>query len=346
MTAALLEAHGVRTGHVPVAAPDLVRRADPDRRRRPRRRRLRRGRPARRGGGRQGRPHARGGRPRHAVRAAGRHRVRGVRAPGRRGRRRRGRPRRPPRRHQRARRAGRGAHQRRPRAHALARPDGARHRAREARRRAARRRTLVTGPLDARGARAGRPDGRRPSCRPRRSRPARAGYQRGNFAVAVAAARALHGELDPARVAEVAARVTGPGADAGGGRGAADHLRRRPQPVGHAGARRRARRGRVRRRGVDPRRQGRRGHAAGAAREDGGRRVHALPHPRALSPATLASLAEQLGGPPSEIVPDPHAAVARAQELAGPDGAVLATGSIYLVADLLGEPGRRRASAL
>jgi dihydrofolate synthase/folylpolyglutamate synthase len=69
-------------------------------------------------------------------------------------------------------------------------------------------------------------------------------------------------------------------------------------------------------------------------------------NPRALSPATLASLAEQLDGPPSEIVPDPHAAVARAQELAGPDGTVLATGSIYLVADLLGEPGRRRASAL
>ena len=46
MTAALLEAHGVRTGHVPVAAPDLVRRADPDRRRRSRRRRLRRGRAA------------------------------------------------------------------------------------------------------------------------------------------------------------------------------------------------------------------------------------------------------------------------------------------------------------
>jgi dihydrofolate synthase / folylpolyglutamate synthase len=69
-------------------------------------------------------------------------------------------------------------------------------------------------------------------------------------------------------------------------------------------------------------------------------------NPRALPPATLASLAAQLGGPPSEIVPDPHAAVARAQELAGPDGAVLATGSIYLVADLLAEPGRRRASAL
>ena len=41
-------------------------------------------------------------------------------------------------------------------------------------------------------------------------------------------------------------------------------------------------------------------------------------NPRALPPATLASLAEQLGGPPSEIVRDPRAAVARAQELAGP----------------------------
>jgi len=69
-------------------------------------------------------------------------------------------------------------------------------------------------------------------------------------------------------------------------------------------------------------------------------------NPRALPPATLASLAEQVGGPPSEIVRDPRAAVARAQALAGPDGAVLATGSIYLVADLLGDPARRRASAL
>jgi dihydrofolate synthase / folylpolyglutamate synthase len=69
-------------------------------------------------------------------------------------------------------------------------------------------------------------------------------------------------------------------------------------------------------------------------------------NPRALPPATLASLADQLGGPASEIVPDPRAAVSRAQELAGPDGAVLATGSIYLVADLLADPARRRASAL
>ncbi len=69
-------------------------------------------------------------------------------------------------------------------------------------------------------------------------------------------------------------------------------------------------------------------------------------HPRALPPATLGSLAQQIGGPPSEIVRDPRAAVERARELAGTEGAVLATGSIYLVADLVGDPDRRRASAL
>ena len=69
-------------------------------------------------------------------------------------------------------------------------------------------------------------------------------------------------------------------------------------------------------------------------------------NPRALPPATLASLTAQLGGPASEIVADARAAVARARELAGPDGAVVATGSIYLVADLLSPGGRRRASAL
>ena len=38
---------------------------------------------------------------------------------------------------------------------------------------------------------------------------------------------------------------------------------------------------------------------------------------------------------PSEVVRDPRAALARARELAGAGGVVLATGSIYLVADLL-----------
>jgi dihydrofolate synthase/folylpolyglutamate synthase len=69
-------------------------------------------------------------------------------------------------------------------------------------------------------------------------------------------------------------------------------------------------------------------------------------NPRALPPATLAALAAQVGGPPSECVADPHAAVERARELAGPGGAVIATGSIYLIADLRREPGAARASRL
>ena len=58
-------------------------------------------------------------------------------------------------------------------------------------------------------------------------------------------------------------------------------------------------------------------------------------NPRALSPATLASLTEQLGGPPTRLERDPRRALRLARDLAGPPGAVLATGSIYLVADLL-----------
>jgi dihydrofolate synthase/folylpolyglutamate synthase len=69
-------------------------------------------------------------------------------------------------------------------------------------------------------------------------------------------------------------------------------------------------------------------------------------NPRALSPATLQSLAEQLDGPEAEIVADPNAALERARALAGPAGAVLATGSIYLIADLVRDRGDTRASAL
>jgi dihydrofolate synthase / folylpolyglutamate synthase len=70
------------------------------------------------------------------------------------------------------------------------------------------------------------------------------------------------------------------------------------------------------------------------------------PNPRALPPATLADLASKVGGVQSEIEPDPRRAVERARELAGEKGTVLATGSIYLVAELLSAPGQRRASAL
>jgi dihydrofolate synthase / folylpolyglutamate synthase len=69
-------------------------------------------------------------------------------------------------------------------------------------------------------------------------------------------------------------------------------------------------------------------------------------NPRSLSPATLASLAEKLGGPPAETVADPREAVLRAGAIAGPAGAVLATGSIYLIADLVRAESGARASSL
>jgi dihydrofolate synthase / folylpolyglutamate synthase len=80
-------------------------------------------------------------------------------------------------------------------------------------------------------------------------------------------------------------------------------------------------------------------------------------NPRSLPPATLATLAEKVRersdrpatdptAPRAETVSDPRAAVERARVIAGPDGAVLATGSIYLVADLVREQPSARASTL
>jgi dihydrofolate synthase / folylpolyglutamate synthase len=69
-------------------------------------------------------------------------------------------------------------------------------------------------------------------------------------------------------------------------------------------------------------------------------------NPRALPPGTLQSLTTQLGGPPSEIVPDPGRALARARELAGPGGVVIATGSLYLIADLMSPERGERVSSL
>jgi dihydrofolate synthase/folylpolyglutamate synthase len=69
-------------------------------------------------------------------------------------------------------------------------------------------------------------------------------------------------------------------------------------------------------------------------------------NPRALPPATLLSLTSQLNGPPAEIVPEPRRALARAREMAGRDGLVIATGSIYLIADLLAPARGERASIL
>jgi dihydrofolate synthase/folylpolyglutamate synthase len=67
-------------------------------------------------------------------------------------------------------------------------------------------------------------------------------------------------------------------------------------------------------------------------------------NPRALPPATLQSLARQLGFEAVSTERDPRAALAAARERSGPDGAVLATGSIYLIADLLRPVGARGAT--
>lgn len=73
-------------------------------------------------------------------------------------------------------------------------------------------------------------------------------------------------------------------------------------------------------------------------------------NPRALSPATLASLAGQVGAGGwdriARVEADPRRAVALARELAGAGGVVLATGSIYLIADLLRPAGAGRGSTL
>ncbi len=207
--------------------------------------------------------------------------------------------------------------------------------------------TLVTGPLDPEVERLAHDCGARvvPATA---VDPGPAGYQRGNFAVAVAAARAQLGTLDAGLVATVANHVEVPGRmqvvsetpltiydgahNPSGMHTLMDALDFGERPLVAVVSI------------LDDK------DAAGMLRALLGKAAGAVftrsRNPRALSPATLASLAEQLGGPPSEIVADPRAAVARAQELAGPGGAVLATGSIYLVADLLGVPGRRRASAL
>jgi dihydrofolate synthase/folylpolyglutamate synthase len=70
-------------------------------------------------------------------------------------------------------------------------------------------------------------------------------------------------------------------------------------------------------------------------------------NPRALGPEELQGLVGELAGATAvEAVAEPVAALARARAISGADGAVLATGSIYLVADLLREAGDTRVSTL
>jgi dihydrofolate synthase/folylpolyglutamate synthase len=179
---------------------------------------------------------------------------------------------------------------------------------------------------------------------------ARGRFQQRNFALARTAAEAFLGELDEAAVLRAAAEVEVPGRL---------QLVSEPPLVFHDGAHNPA---------------GAAALAEALPEVTGGRRLVAvigvlddkdaagmlralLPlseavvftrseNPRSLSPATLVELARQLGGPEGEAVADPRAAVERARELAGPGGAVIVTGSIYLIADLVRDHSHARASRM
>jgi dihydrofolate synthase / folylpolyglutamate synthase len=69
-------------------------------------------------------------------------------------------------------------------------------------------------------------------------------------------------------------------------------------------------------------------------------------NPRALPAATLESLCGQLGGPPARTVAGARLALDAARAAAGPGGVAIATGSIYLIADLLRPEGARGRSML
>jgi dihydrofolate synthase/folylpolyglutamate synthase len=167
------------------------------------------------------------------------------------------------------------------------------------------------------------------------------GYQRRNFATAMTAARAFLGELDPDAVAAAAAEVAVPG---------------RFQVVDDQlvidGAHNAA--------GMAALAQALPDFLAGRPlvavlsilddKDAAAMLAELLPlceqvvfcriaNPRALSPGTLVSLSRQLRGPTAHTERDVRAAVDLARELAGSEGVVLVTGSIYLLADLLRPPG-------
>jgi dihydrofolate synthase/folylpolyglutamate synthase len=173
----------------------------------------------------------------------------------------------------------------------------------------------------------------------------RGAFQRDNFAVAVAAAEAFHGTLDPDRVREAALAVRAPGR--------LEVVGEKPLTVfdgAHNPAGARALAESVGELTGDKPVVG----VMSVLDDKNASEMLAILLPLldlvvftrssrrdALPPATLQSLARQLGGPPAEVEPAPGDALARARELAGPEGAVLVTGSIYLLSDLARERAAR-----
>jgi dihydrofolate synthase / folylpolyglutamate synthase len=186
---------------------------------------------------------------------------------------------------------------------------------------------------------------------PRVSLAALGSFQRRNFALARTAAEAFMGELDPGAVARAAAEVRVPGRLQVVGRRPMTLLDGAHNPDGVAALAE----------SLSEVTEGRKPLVAVVSilddKDAAGMLRTLLPatdalictnshNPRALPPPTLESLAGQLDGPPAEVVRGPGAALARGRALAGPHGAVIATGSIYLIADLLGAERLERASNL
>ena len=347
-----------------VAAPALVRRADRGRRRAGAGRRLRRRGRARRAGRGAGQPHAADDDDQvtqfEALTAAAYYELarRGVEVAVDRGG-----PGRALRRDQRDPVGRAGADQRRPRAHALARARPSRDIAEEKLAVVRDHATLVVAPdlhpdamevAERVARRAPRPAG--PRAAPPREEPlrARGAFQRRNFARGPHGRRRVPGRAPRRRTPSqrAAATVEVPGRMQVVDRGSADDLRRRPQRRG----RRRAGRGAARGGRRPPAR--RRASRSSTTRTRtaccaallplcDARRLHARVEP-ALAAGRHARVAGGAARRPAAPRPSPTRAraVARARELAGPDGAVVATGSIYLIADLVREPGAARASTL
>lgn len=174
-------------------------------------------------------------------------------------------------------------------------------------------------------------------------------FQHANFAAAIEAVRALLGDVDPAAVARAGAQTAVPGRFEVVGQDPVTVFDGAHNPDGmHALAQT-----------LPAFAAGRRLVACVSVLEDkdAGAMLAVLAplcdelvltqarNPRTLAPADLER-ALPPGSPPARVVPEPHAALRAAQASAGEGGVVIATGSLYLLADLLRPEDAPRGSVL